>query len=1091
MGFSTLIILSYCAALLIVIAAVIYIVLKLSKKSTFARSAVFLVITFILAFLMWSFINFDLNGQAPWYSNLGNALSKSIKSYAMANGPEALFDASLYPSTVCYNMTLFLINYAAQISMFGIVSVAVITNLFKAYLRKRINFISLFFSIFKRRGESSYNYSINIVYTNLDYDSLAPFIENLKKDNKAQIKMVVLKTYAATQNGSELIERLKMEGYDTFTEGLDPYAMSKLCGFGRNMTINFYGMFYEDKDNLEFAKAGYSFLKKHKKGIAMNNRGNVHFYVSYQDIEFSSKFSFVNDCKDAIKLVNEYDWVATKFVFQNPLTRLVKINPDNFQNELEKIDNIHFHFLGCGRVSSSLLDKIFSNYQLPANEEKLTFNLVDKNAVDDDFATNFLGKYQVFSSVYADKKKFLEQKNARSNFINYQIDVTNEDELNKYAKEIIDNLVKHKNEDDLSKAKHFIFISLGDEITNANVAMKLRRSIINFSELEGGVLSKESRYKSVIIYPYIKSNHFFKQNITNFESATGELLEENHIDSKEAVVNMLGDYDIYTNKVKQMIGTSGKYQLKDKYEENLSFVFENKYSRPLPYIRLFVLQRIVINISNSTKTRKLNKQIATLAESMALKQKTILSIHDNSSLSDNIKDYKIGELTASLQTMEEEYNHLVLLKKYNEVFAYPKLYFFPWNKKKYDLEKDYASAVKELAFSNFRKAKFIMEDCPIVVFGRGGYVSDQLRSSIEYLAKIVNITYLGEKYKDAKPRMNKEWDSLSYSLKQSNFGTCLSLPYRLHLLGYELDIDKNQAIMAYFLSSNKDKESLKKIYDIRYRGYISCVDEYAKGNNMTSSLYKICSISDSLNDAINNKPYFLSLLSNKLRKEIEIKKEFSLRDVKESFDKVYQLTYQSYLEQKPNKDGVYKVNDDLVNMLMDYYAVVYLARTNEKLFSLRNIEHNRWYIDSGSRGIVPLPMTAINYKFDNRSSDRIRNYCMTTCSGLDDIVKLTLLEMLKTGNVFMISDKSGRGDYSNFDFDYKDKTHYYFNRIFSKTFESDILAFKSLLSFLGSEIPEMSYKSNELPHIKNKVERKHEEFSLTTRNVYVVRKRSK
>ena len=198
--------------------------------------------------------------------------------------------------------------------------------------------------------------------------------------------------------------------------------------------------------------------------------------------------------------------------------------------------------------------------------------------------------------------------------------------------------------------------------------------------------------------------------------------------------------------------------------------------------------------------------LATLAESMALKQKTILSINNNSSLSDNIKDYKIGELTASLQTMEEEYNHLVLLKKYNEVFAYPKLYFFPWNKKKYDLEKDYASAVKELAFSNFRKAKFIMEDCPIVVFGRGGYVSDQLRSSIEYLAKIVNITYLGEKYKDAKPRMNKEWDSLSYSLKQSNFGTCLSLPYRLHLLGYELDIDKNQAIMAYFLSNNKDKD---------------------------------------------------------------------------------------------------------------------------------------------------------------------------------------------------------------------------------------------------------------------------------------------
>ena len=101
-----------------------------------------------------------------------------------------------------------------------------------------------------------------------------------------------------------------------------------------------------------------AFLKKHKKGMDMNERGNIHFYVTYQDIEFSSKFAFLSDCKDAIQLVNEYDWIATKFVFQNPLTRLVKINPDNFQNELEKIDNIHFHFLGCGRVSSSLLDKI-------------------------------------------------------------------------------------------------------------------------------------------------------------------------------------------------------------------------------------------------------------------------------------------------------------------------------------------------------------------------------------------------------------------------------------------------------------------------------------------------------------------------------------------------------------------------------------------------------------------------------------------------------------------------------------------------------------------------------------------------------------
>lgn len=1117
MEFSATLIIAYCLAIIIAIVAITYIVLKLSKRKTYARSSIYLVIAFILAFTMWTLVNFSANGSAPWYSNVGGAVSKAIKSFALANNETAIFadefakDPSIYPSQASYTWTLFCCVYVAQISMLGMASVAIIFGLFKTFLSKRVNIISFFYALFKKRGESAYNYSTNIIYTDLKFDAIKPFIENFKKDVKSQVKVVVLLSHAATQDGSELIERLKLEEYDCYTEGLDVYALNKFTKFAGHISINFYSMFYDDEKNLEFAKLAKKFVLETKRGSVLRKRKNINFYISFQNEGFNSKVDFENEADGCIKLVNEYSWTATKFVFQNPITRFIPMSPETFDTDLNAVPSINIHFIGFGNISRALAKKMYSNYQLPNDKSRIIYHIVDQNAEESDLANDFLGEYQSMSSVYRNSDNFLEQKDPVGCFVNHSLDVTNDQLLYEYVKNVVHDIALGKDLPDIAKPKHLFFVSLGNELLNSDVACKIRTYVKSTADAEGNILIKNSNYKSVIIYPYIKSNDFFRQGVDNFEFAAGGMINisKGTIISKEDCLEQF-TIDDFREKIAQMCETNGRYNLKNNFESKLSYVFETKYGKVLPYVRLFLLQRLASQDRANRKKKKDLKEINNIRDKVdtLFKQMSVLDekIKKMKSAAPDVDLLKVNDEYASLVYeynlykskvghLNQKLEYLDNKRTFADVFAYPKQYFWPHNKKKYDNEKDYVSACKVKLLSRYRKAEFMYEDCPIVVFGRGGYISDQLRGSLEYFAKLVNISYWGEPYEIIKPRMDSEWKDLNHPKRQSNFGVALSLPSKLNVLGYEIVVDKTQAIARYALADEKEKKELKKLYDIRYPGFIECYNEFT-GNldsdaNVRKMLEETCSFSNDI--AINvktNKDYYFRFLSDAIKANID-ENNINIESLKEAFFKTHEKTFANYLKAEKQKDGFYFVDGSMLNMLFDYYAIVYLSTISKKLICLRDMEHNRWYIDSSSNGITPKLKQLITYDFDNKSKDELRNYCMTTNKGLDSLIKLTLIEMIKTGNIFLNEDrKYEKGNIGLFTFDMNSPTHKLFTKIYNKTYRSDILGFETILSFLGHEIPKLDRDAKDALKTKSGFSRILKEYRLTTTPIFVIRKKN-
>ena len=883
---------------LLVIASLLFLFLKVSRLKTYAKSSFFFILIFALSALSWMLLKAEVASSEQWYFSLFDSIIRAAKGFALGNDAETIYESSAYAalngSTDWYALTKVMYLYVSQGLCLLFASTAVVSSLFKvAYAKRHNRQVNLSF-LGNLSARSSY--SLNVLITDLDFVHVKPFLENMKNNKKSKIKVIIPSEFYATQSGTELLEILRLNGYDAYVESINVHVIKKFSNFKFPFlnNVNFYCIRFADLDNLSFAHVASKYLKSFS-GAYKNRHDTINFYVSYQDEEFAMNYDLEKQSHGAIQLVNEYDWTACKFVYENPITRFISVDPNRLASDLKDKPDVHVHFFGFGNINRALLKRMFSAYQLPYDDNQVHYHILDLRAEEDKLDKSFLARYISFNDKFKNKE-FYEQYNFDQFFHVKDIDLSSDEKLLSYVEEQVKYIYDKKSED-RSKVTNLIFIALSDMGLNVEIANKTRMLIQNVSASYGNVLTENSYHKSFIIYPYVKDNSFFKRSSAvdaDIYQQVYQMTNEKPALTVEEAIN-----DIYDNK------GYGK-----KFNGDLLYVFDTKY----------------------------------------------------------LKDDKN------------------LLKRI----------------KKADKENIIQKAVA------IRYAQFKREKCPVVVIGRGGYISDPLRDMIYKLAMHVNNNYESIYTKrsiaNLKRKANKKdkdkvvldaaknkWYNTNYQKKQSNISLALTFQTKLNLIGYELKWDKDGVIKKYESiksKAGKEKYLQEMMASPRYRGYFATLKD-------TDLLLKY-GLSEDLAKTTFDYTRVIPNLSSEMAKRLrKYKKDLSLDAVKKEFYEEYTKSYKAYLKEDES------VNPKIINMVKDYFNLLYLSVKNKDLDALTMMEHRRWYVDSVRYGVVPRLAKELTSKMKTKSADEGSNFCVTTSAGLLKYVGDTIKKMVEERVLFL------------------------------------------------------------------------------------------
>lgn len=868
-------------AILIPIIFIVFFTFKNTKYKTYCNNTFLLVTLFLLSFFI-----FFLSGLIN-HEDIGDLIFspifKAISMFALGNSVEDLnYTFQGYPWM--YDTYKILIIYVDQLICLLSVSLVILTTFIKTLRAKMFNFgksIKSLPYIFDLRNKK--RCVKNVVYTDLPFDDIDYFLKKLKKIDGMVLKVVVLLSSTKTDRAEHLTDILKINGYDVSNEYLSVTSLRKMI-FAPNGKVNVYSLFYRDEDNIEFAKIALKLCnsKAMKRKVS---KQLLNFYVSYQDESYNSKLDFSKESNGCIQLVSEYDWAATKFVFYNPLTRILDLGTlkEDKYAFLKKIANppqLHVHFFGFGNISRSLLNKMFPNYQLPYKDKKVIYHILDTEGKN--LCSSYLSQFDAFNSFFKNKEEYLEQRSFADAFIGYDIDLNKEDQIRKYITDVILPSLK-------DNQQHMIIIALGASFTNLTLAMNIRRIIKNYSSAFNINLKDKSFKKSLIVYPYIKESNAFMANPLYYGSFINEIMSKrakDTIPSTKEIVKILTD----TNE--------------HGYGERL---FD--YGKDYESSRLYVFD--------------VQADDVTLKECFAKKE-----------------DYHLFQKT---------YKNLNPLN----------------------------------FFKHLRRAIYILETVPIVAFGRGGYLRDELSDHIRDLAAMENFSYTSKsKIQDIKDKNERKniklsdyqialelWNnSLNHYQQMANIGSILSLPYKLGLFGYKFKMSENlKEIQNFSLHNQKVIDSIN----------FSLRQPFNINNDIESKDSQLLLTKNDL------KPIFSEKFLSTYQGEI-----ITYNLLRKHFLKIYK---DDYLEFKKNIVKFKETKKGDISLFTDLYALTFdLNRIiNQSALIIRNIEHNRWYVLNAEEGIVPLTKEEILDGF-KKSQDGLRHYCMTSNEGLNELARLII-----------------------------------------------------------------------------------------------------
>lgn len=414
---------------------------------------------------------------------------------------------------------------------------AVCTFLFLSF-----TIVRLVMKVLRAKISNTFWYGIKhhryVIFTDYAASELISLIDGLKKGHNDVI-VVISRTSQLTQEGTELASMLKASKVDVRTENFNSKYIHHF--FPKYGKLTIYSLFYNDIDNLQFAEATLKILQNHPE---MKKRVNQYsIFVSYQDIQFESKFNYEKSSNGIIRFFNEYNWAAIGFAFDNPITKLIDYDPKDFKEGLSPSKNldINVNMFGFGAINQAILDRIVSTYQLDDENNLITYHAIDQNAeeVVKHYYNNYLaeilinhkGEYLADSSEKSEAEKERITRQEKDKYLDipeimklhkHTADLNNDGDLIDYVRNEI--IAKFSGE---NPQQNFInIIAAGTSVRNAEVALKLHDLLKKLFEKEGIDIPSKLKSGFIPIFVYIKEEDFFVDSTTDDQQTIYESIDE-------------------------------------------------------------------------------------------------------------------------------------------------------------------------------------------------------------------------------------------------------------------------------------------------------------------------------------------------------------------------------------------------------------------------------------------------------------------------------------------------------------------------------------------------------------------------------------
>ena len=434
---------------------------------------------------------------------------------------------------------------------FLFISYVIITVAVRSLVGKLLNFNNYF----KGLGQNRY---VNYIFTDLPYPELNDFISYCQGKHDKVI-VVLTQTSQLTQEGTELKSALLAKFIQVKIGTITGQFFGTLIFWHpRSTKIRIYGCFKSDNTSLLFADEALRYCR------ACSNKKprSIAFYVNHQDPDLEKKYNYGSDSHGLIRFFSEYEWTATKFVFQEPLNRLYAskyLNPYVSKGEIDNDLPYQVELIGFGGINKAILKRMISAYVTPTdNQDKIIYHIVslDKEKADVSFLAGFPA---IEDNAYRDKEKYLPQAD-RLCLSADCMDLTDEDQLKKYAQNIQNSIIERGRQ-------VLIVVAAGSSETNILIATKLRdlfkkwdfikrrTTTTGSNKQDEHYLMRGQNFKSVIIAPYIKERRIFSPDFAAFEDEYQLVFNEtNNIKEIEKAIEK---HRLYVFEPKTNFVTSG------------------------------------------------------------------------------------------------------------------------------------------------------------------------------------------------------------------------------------------------------------------------------------------------------------------------------------------------------------------------------------------------------------------------------------------------------------------------------------------------------------------------------------------------------
>lgn len=457
------------------------------------------------------------DGMAALFKAFGNAAKMFTLTVGDSDFP-TIFMANLNSTA---NWLIRIFTYLDEVFAFFFISFAIVAVVFRTFAGMVVN---SFWYLFGHHRHFHDHY-IDYIFTDLPFEELYDFIVySHRKGDK--VIVVLSESSQLTQVGTEL-KNVLLAHFVRVKTGMvrKEYLASLNRSHFPGRPIRFYGCYAHDNDALVFAEAALGFTRANEKKSCPFVSHNYFFYVSHQDPDIEKKYNFESDSHGKIRFFSEYEWAATKFVFEEPLYRLYDSNFIKVglsQKERDEGPLYHVELLGFGGINQAMLRRMLSAYQGTGNENRVRYHIVsslpDKKDDGPASATPLIDAFLARRPAFRDKKDWHDSYAClpllEAPLISEShLDLMDDHSLRQYGNQLWQDVLGQGEQ-------ALLVVALGDSETNCRIASALRdyftqRNLVSSDQNGKGPLRVNSEMKSIIIAPYVKERNLFAPDFSS------------------------------------------------------------------------------------------------------------------------------------------------------------------------------------------------------------------------------------------------------------------------------------------------------------------------------------------------------------------------------------------------------------------------------------------------------------------------------------------------------------------------------------------------------------------------------------------------